>query len=413
MSEEGISTEPVANVTTEHVYYEIGGEVLDKSNTLGNILDVERFGSTLVFCNSFSDTDMVEVVLKKKGIAYYKLTTDQPRAKIQVAKLAHEHSGNVIITVDAVGQGMDLAPFDAVINYSVPAEPEVYLHRTGADGDAGKPKRALSLVGPLDFSNFHFIKKVSGLTFVKGELPSETEILKGKVNNLAKEAAALDLTNHQKVRTVAGLILEHPERDTIVHFLVHGMITGRASAAPQRQEESHDDDRGGRYGRDRYNDERGDYRRRDRDDYRDRDDSNEDGGYDGGESGGPGRRDRADEPPPAKDVRFYLGHGSRDGFTQQEFNELAEKFLNIGQDKIKRFSLRDCYSFVDLAEEDCADISTKLNDATLKNGKQLFLRKATSISAPRKQEGNARESNDVGSMGEQHENVQPDENAGV
>ena len=89
-----------------------------------------------------------------------------------------------------------------------------------------------------------------------------------------------------------------------------------------------------------------------------------------------------------KDVRFYLGLVLKDGLTREEFmkivrNRYQESDFEFKDDLIKRFSLRDHYGFVDMAEPAASLLPGKLADAALDNGKKLFVCKTITISTTR------------------------------
>ena len=156
--------------------------------------------------------------------------------------------------------------------------------------------------------------------------------------------------------------------------------------------------RGGRGGRDG-----GGYRSAgggDRDDYRgergrggDRHrggDRNRDG------NGGGRRRDDSDGdegsrgrgrqgPPPIRDQRFYIGHGSRDGFSEAQFNQIVKEHCQLESEQVKRFHMRPAYSFVDVSSEVAESFLEAVRGAEINDGKSFFIRKATTITTARPQ----------------------------
>ena len=58
---------------------------------------------------------------------------------------------SVLIATDVAGRGIDVQGLDLVINYELPSQPEIYVHRIGRTGRAGKTGVAISLTtGPRD-----------------------------------------------------------------------------------------------------------------------------------------------------------------------------------------------------------------------------------------------------------------------
>ena len=63
-----------------------------------------------------------------------------------------------------------------VINYTFPESPEVYVHRTGRTGRAGKHGTAISLIGPTEVGSFYYLKLLYKIKPEERALPSEAEI---------------------------------------------------------------------------------------------------------------------------------------------------------------------------------------------------------------------------------------------
>ena len=63
-----------------------------------------------------------------------------------------------------------------VFNYTFPEAPEIYVHRTGRTGRAGKHGTAVSLIGPTEVGSFYYLKLLYKIRPEERALPSETEI---------------------------------------------------------------------------------------------------------------------------------------------------------------------------------------------------------------------------------------------
>jgi ATP-independent RNA helicase DbpA len=53
---------------------------------------------------------------------------------------------------------LDIEAVDVVFNHSLPAQPEVYVHRIGRTGRGGEAGRAISLVADRDMNRLHSIE---------------------------------------------------------------------------------------------------------------------------------------------------------------------------------------------------------------------------------------------------------------
>ncbi|MGB5627492.1 MAG: ATP-dependent RNA helicase DbpA, partial [Woeseiaceae bacterium] len=101
----------------------------------------------LVFCNTKIDCAEVARYLQAKNIVAVALHGDlDQRERTQVLVRFANRSASVLIATDVAARGLDVDDLDAVFNYELPAQPEVYIHRIGRTGRAGKEGVAVSLV---------------------------------------------------------------------------------------------------------------------------------------------------------------------------------------------------------------------------------------------------------------------------
>jgi len=56
-----------------------------------------------------------------------------------------QNSTNFLVATDVAARGLDVDDLPAVINYELPRDPEVYVHRIGRTGRAGKEGLAISI----------------------------------------------------------------------------------------------------------------------------------------------------------------------------------------------------------------------------------------------------------------------------
>jgi len=105
----------------------------------------------LVFCNTRNDCADVTRFLQSKSVAAVALhgDLDQPQRTQVLVRFANR-SASVLVATDVAARGLDVDDVDAVFNYELPPQPEVYVHRIGRTGRAGKEGIAVSLVEPRE-----------------------------------------------------------------------------------------------------------------------------------------------------------------------------------------------------------------------------------------------------------------------
>lgn len=442
-SPENTNTTATTANTTEHCFLEVGTDVLDKTNALTGILEANGGIPTLIFCNSKSDQEFVEVILKKRGMDVQRISMDiSPSQRRDISKMLKDYSFTNLIVNDHFATDFSYMHKGVVVNYSIPEEPEVYLDRIGRHGSEIVPSRIISLVSALDFGNFHYIKKIVDSEFIKLEPPSKEQVLESKLNALVTQAKRDDFKADSTIETLATMLEKHADQKQVLALLLHNTLNvlpslknqsssddRRSSARGSRREDRDDyrsndrdsdrgsdrsstrgegdrfaDRNGGRdrraSGRGRRSDSRGGDSRGSEflegsDRNRDRDSSQRGSSHSSFEEGSSeqpwsegdrptnGRRERFSLQPPVRDARFYVGHGTREGFSQPELERLVQEKAGITADKLKRVSVRDCYSFIDVAEDQSSTLQSALEGADLSSGKKLFIRKAALINVPR------------------------------
>ena len=391
------TTTPEA-VTATHCFYQLSGDLLSKPNALCDIIELEGRPATLIFCNLPSDTDMVEAVLNRRGIKATKIIGNVPQPRVvKAVKSARDGEITAIVVTDIGARHLEVEDLDLIINYSIPDDPEIYLHRIGNSGAGGQLHKIISFVNPLDISNFHYLKKLVGFPFAEMSLPGPEEMQAAKIKSLRVRADSGPHLAVEHLCSLAGQLAKEADDRNFLSLLLYNTFELlpklQADAGSGNQDSGFDDSRSERY-------ERGNYRQQ-----RDRDNRgySRGGGRHGGRESsgrydsrqasdddfGSERNPRSDrysrrQNPVAtvRETRLYLGLGSRDGFSEELFKEMLTEKCPEVVEKLRRFSLRNCYAFADFPEEVSKSTIEKLRDAKLGDGSRLVTINAATISSP-------------------------------
>lgn len=102
--------------------------------------------SAVVFCNTKQLVREVCTTLKNEGVSVSALHGDlEQRERDQVLIAFKQQSCSILVATDVAARGLDIEDLPAVINFELPRDPEVYVHRIGRTGRAGREGLALSL----------------------------------------------------------------------------------------------------------------------------------------------------------------------------------------------------------------------------------------------------------------------------
>ncbi len=117
-----------------------------KFEALLRILGHYQPESCIIFCNSRETVTKVKNLLKSKKIHGLELHSDleQQDRTLVLTKFANK-SCTILIATDLASRGLDVKNVAAVVNYDLPADHELYIHRIGRTGRAGQEGLALNI----------------------------------------------------------------------------------------------------------------------------------------------------------------------------------------------------------------------------------------------------------------------------
>jgi len=151
-------------------------EAYPKPRNLLYMVEIEEPESAIVFCNTRSDTSLITAVLNRNGYEAELLNGELPQ-KERERVMAKVKRGEVrfMVATDIAARGIDISDLSHVINYSLPEDPAVYLHRAGRTGRIGKKGTALSLVTGAEGITLGVLQKKFGVVFEEKQMPTQEE----------------------------------------------------------------------------------------------------------------------------------------------------------------------------------------------------------------------------------------------
>ena len=147
-----------------------------KPRNLLYLIEREDPDSAIIFCNLRTDTELVANVLNRNGLDAEMLNGDLPQ-KERERVMAKVKRGEVrfMVATDIAARGIDISDLSHVLNYSLPEDPAVYLHRVGRTGRIGKKGTAISLVSGAELNTLGVLEKKYGIQFESRHLPTPDE----------------------------------------------------------------------------------------------------------------------------------------------------------------------------------------------------------------------------------------------
>lgn len=170
-----IQPENVATDTvTQHVYL-VSTE--EKYTLLYNLIQQEHADSMIVFANRRDECRDLQEKLQRHGIKAGLLSGEIAQNK-RVATLDAFKEGaiKVLVATDVAGRGIHISGISHVVNFTLPEEPEDYVHRIGRTGRAGKSGTSISFACEDDAFRLEPLEVLLGKK-IKCEQPPEHLLL--------------------------------------------------------------------------------------------------------------------------------------------------------------------------------------------------------------------------------------------
>jgi ATP-dependent RNA helicase DeaD len=207
-----LSTDADGVELIDHVIYEstLG---LHKARALLYVLDIENPTSAIIFCNTREDTATVATFLDRQGLDAQLISGELSQAR-RSAVMRRVKAGDVrfLVATDVASRGIDISDLSHVINYSLPQDPSVYLHRTGRTGRIGKSGTAISLVGATDLHTRNLLERRHEIDFENRELPDAETAVKMRVERQAAQIKhALGTLVFESYLPTVKALLERPD----------------------------------------------------------------------------------------------------------------------------------------------------------------------------------------------------------
>src|SRR5690606_11634106 len=156
-----------------HIRYDVSDEY-PKPRNLVYALEMEQPDNAIIFCNTRDDTALVTAVLNRNGFDAELLNGDLPQ-KERERVMGKVRRGEVafMVATDIAARGIDISHLGWVINYSLPEDPAVYLHRVGRTGRIGRKGTAINLMSGRELATFTALEKKFGIPFEKKQMPTQ------------------------------------------------------------------------------------------------------------------------------------------------------------------------------------------------------------------------------------------------
>lgn len=122
-------------------------EPYDKYRAIRLIIKHENPPIVIVFCNTKAAARKLSKKLHQDGIEAKEIHGDLIQTKRdRVMERFRKHQIQVLVATDLASRGIDVSSISHIINYDVPQDPQIYVHRIGRTARMGQKGIAISFI---------------------------------------------------------------------------------------------------------------------------------------------------------------------------------------------------------------------------------------------------------------------------
>ncbi|MBK8112486.1 MAG: DEAD/DEAH box helicase [Saprospiraceae bacterium] len=195
-----------SNEMITHYYYVVSAK--DRYNALKRIADVNPDIYAIIFCRTKAETQEVADKLGHDGYNADALHGDLSQAQRDyVMNRFRKRQLQMLVATDVAARGLDVTELTHVINYNLPDDPEVYIHRSGRTGRAGKTGESVSIIHTKEFHKIRQLEKKIGKSIDLATVPTGKEICEVQLLNLIDKVKEVEI-NDDRIQPFLPAIME-------------------------------------------------------------------------------------------------------------------------------------------------------------------------------------------------------------
>lgn len=339
----------------KHVSYMV--QAKDRYEVLKRLADINPHIYGIVFCRTRRETKEIASKFMSDGYNADALHGDLSQAQRDEV-MGRFRSGQLqlLIATDVAARGLDVTDLTHIINFNLPDDPEVYIHRSGRTGRAGKSGTSILITHTRENRRIQEIEKKFGIKFTKEAVPSGKDICTTQLYSMIDKIEKVEVDEKQIEPFMPEIYkkLEWLSREDLIkhfvsvefnRFLAYYKNARDVNVDSLRERNDRRDKRDSREGDDRRGRDKGREERGSRDD-----------------------RDRRSE----NFTRLYISAGSRDDLTPARLMGMINESLDSSDAEVGKIDIMRNFSFFEIEKKKEADLLKALNGADF-DGKPLLV----------------------------------------
>ena len=180
----------------EHIYYVV--KPRDRYEVVKRIADMNPDIYGIVFCRTRRETKDIAIKLMNDHYNADTIHGDLSQSeRDDVMRRFRKGQLQLLVATDVAARGLDVEDLTHVINYNLPDDDEIYIHRSGRTGRAGKKGVSIAIINGRNMRKLKDIERTSKISFKKKDVPSGLDICKKRLYALIDKIEKVDVNEDQ------------------------------------------------------------------------------------------------------------------------------------------------------------------------------------------------------------------------
>jgi len=180
----------------QHIFYMV--QAKDRYEVVKRIADMNPDIYGIVFCRTRRETKEVANKLMNDHYNADTIHGDLSQAeRDDVMGRFRKRQLQILVATDVAARGLDVEDLTHVINYNLPDDDEIYIHRSGRTGRAGKKGISMVIIHGREIRKLKNIERTSGISFTKKDVPNGLDICKKRLYALIDKIEKVNVNEEQ------------------------------------------------------------------------------------------------------------------------------------------------------------------------------------------------------------------------